>query len=169
MTLTGPIAQADELNDEFDAIRDLALDGTDDVGKDHLRWRRIGYTTASTLTSATALSLRTLTFTPMVGEEVRVLYARGTADAASRTLTVTLEQADGGTGYLLDKTFTASVTSAAAATYDTRPTSLDLRTVTGDRVRLIAGVRYRVTVATDAGAWSNCHFGVQVRERRNKS
>ena len=63
----------------------------------------------------------------------------------------------------------ASVTSAAAATYDTRPTALDLRAVTGTRLWLLAGVRYRLTLATDAGTWTNAMAVLQVRSRRRRA
>lgn len=163
MTL-GATADGDELNTELAAVRTSLANALGAGKKDHTRFRRV-----ASLTNATALSLRSLVFTPRVGEEVRILYARGAADAAARTMTVTLEQADGGTSYLLDRTLTASVTSAAAATYDTRPTALDLRTVTGTRVRLIPGVRYRLSVATDAGTWTGVTVGVQVRTRRRRA
>ena len=132
--------------------------------KDHAR-----HIFVPTLIAGTALSARTYAFTPHTDEEVRILFARGAADAASRTLTATLAVDNGDRRYLIEQTVAASVTSAAAATYDTRPTSLDLRTVTGTRLFLLSGVRYRLTLATDAGTWTDAMAVLQVRSRRRRA
>lgn len=154
------VVDADELNGAFaTSIVDDAIAGK----KDHTR-----HVFVPSLTSALALSARTYAFTPHTDEEVRILMARGAADAASRTLTATLEVDNGDDRYLIEHAVSAAVTSAAAATYDTRPTSLDLRDVTGTRVFLLAGVRYRLTLATDAGTWTNATAVLQVRSRRRR-
>ena len=152
---------ASELNAAF--LTQIAANAL--VGKkDHAR-----HVFVPSLDAATALSARTYAFTPHTDEEVRVLFARGAADAASRTLTATLAVDNSDDRYLIEQAVSASVTSAAAATYDTRPTALDLRTVTGTRLWLLAGVRYRLTLATDAGTWTNAMAVLQVRSRRRRA
>lgn len=152
---------AAELNAAFaTAIAANALAGK----KDHAR-----HLFVPSLTAALAPSARTYAFTPHTDEEIRVLFARGAADAASRTLTATLTVDNGDDRFLVEHAVAASVTSAAAATYDTRPTALDLRAATGVRLRLLSGVRYRLTLATDAGTWTNAMAVLQVRSRRRRS
>ncbi len=152
---------AAELNAAFStAIAANALGGK----KDHSR-----HLFVPSLTAALALSARTYAFTPHTDEEIRVLFARGAADAASRVLTVALTVDNGDDRFLVEQTVSASVTSAAAATYDTRPTALDLRSTTGVRLRLLSGVRHRLTLSTDAGTWTNVVACLQVRSRRRRA
>lgn len=126
------------------------------------------YVYASSLVAATALSLRTVAWTPVDDMEVRVVLGRGTADAGSRTLTVTLEVDNGDTAFLNDTTVSLTVTSSGAGAFDTRTggTQGDYRTTSGTRLRLLKGVRYRLTMSTDAGTWTDAEACVQLRTFR---
>jgi hypothetical protein len=133
--------------------------------KDQTRVLRI-----PSLVSATALSLRTRAWTQQDDQELRVVYATGTADAGSRVLTITLSVDNGDTLFLVDQTVTATVTSSGAAIFDTRTLATgDYRTTTGVRLRLLRGVRYRLTAATDAGTWTLLTVGTQLRSVRRRA
>lgn len=122
------------------------------------------------MVAATALSLRTTAWTQSDDMEVRVIYARGTADAAARTLTVTLTVDNGDTAFLNDNTVSYSVTSSGAGAFDTRTAVQgDYRTTSGTRIRLLKGVRYRLTISTDAGTYTDVIGCVQLRTVRRRS
>lgn len=165
-TLTGTVS-ASALNNNADD-KTSALSSQATAGqKDYQETLRV-----ETLVAATVVALRTHTFTPQDDCEVRMMFANGSADAGSRTMTVTLTVTSGTTylhtKFLVDNTITASVTSAGAGATDTRPTSLDLRTTTGTRIRLKKGVRYTLTVSTDAGTYTGVCAGLQLRTIRRR-
>jgi hypothetical protein len=120
------------------------------------------------LADTTALSLRTVAFTPQDDVEVRMMFLRVTDTVAGRIVTLTLSVDDGETAYLLDKTISTSVTTINGTVDSRTASSLDLRTVTGDRIRLLKGVRYRLTVEnTSAGTTTGeVRVGLQLRTRR---
>lgn len=118
------------------------------------------------MTSATVVSLRTVAFTLQDDAEVRICYGYGTADAGSRLLTVALEVDSSDATYLVNHTITATVTSAGAGLTHTRPTLTDLTDTTGTRVRLKKGVRYRLTISTDAGTYTDVVGGIVLRSVR---
>lgn len=122
----------------------------------------------ASLTSATGLSLRSHTWTQSDDQELRIIMARGTADASGRTLTATLTQTEGVTEFLVDNTISVSVASTSAAAFDTRTASSgDYRTVTGTRLRLVKGVNYTLTLSTDVAAtWTNAQAVVLLRSIR---
>lgn len=121
----------------------------------------------ASLTNATVLPLRTVAWTQADDMEVRVVFGAGTADAGSRTLTVTLSVDNGDTAFLNDTTVSLTVTSSGAAAFDTRTAGSGEYTVTdGTRLRLLKGVRYRLTLATDAGTWTDAEACVQLRTVR---
>ena len=123
-----------------------------------------------TLVAATVLSARTLAWTQADDQELRIIWARGSADAANRTISVTLTVDHGDTVFLVDQTVTASVTSAGAGVVDTRTAaSGDYRTTTGTRLRLLRGVRYRLTLATDAGTYTSAEAGLQLVTLRRRA
>lgn len=139
MTLSGTITAA-ALQAEFQAIATL-IDTSHvfDIGDFNVPLR------LATLADTTTERDRSIAFTPQDDYEVRGLFLRVTdSGGAGRVVTASLTQADGITSYLLDKTISVSVTSIAG-TVDSRPTGLDLRTTTGTRIRLVKGVRYRLS------------------------
>jgi hypothetical protein len=88
------------------------------------------------------ISLRCVDFTPVDDYEVRVLRLTLDDSTASRTVTATVTVTDGDTTFLLDKTVSVSGTTVVGVAH----ANLDLRTVTGDRLRLLKGVPYRLTI-----------------------
>ena len=141
MTLSGTITAA-ALQTDFDAVRSL-LEVSDRQDVDFVVPLRL-----ASLAVADDVSVRSIAFTPRDDFEVRVLSLRVTdSGGAGRTVTAALAVENGDTSYLLDKTISTSVVTTAG-TQDSR---LDLRTVTGDRIRLVRGVRYRLTLTTSAG------------------
>lgn len=124
------------------------------------------------LTNATALSLRCIDFTPQDDMEARIVFARGTADAAARTLTVYLTVENGDTTFLVDNTITQTVTSSGAGAFDTRTAGGgDYRTTTGVRFRALKGVTMRLTIecTSVAGTWTNAMGVLQLRTIRRAS
>lgn len=136
MTLSSTIT-ASAIRTDLDAVRAL-LEVDTQQDTDFCVPLRI-----STLADTTNVSLRSIAFTPRDDYEVRVLAVRATDTVAGRVVSATLEVDSGDTSYLLDKTISASLTTVNG-TADGRT---DLRTVTGDRIRLVKGVRYRLTLA----------------------
>jgi hypothetical protein len=93
------------------------------------------------------VSLRSIDFTAPDDLELRVLRILVTHTAAVGDVTATLSVTDGDTTYLLDQTITKSVASVNGTAQDT----LDCRTTTqAKRLRLLRGVRYRLTLSTAA-------------------
>jgi hypothetical protein len=159
MTLSGTVT-ATALRTDFDQHR-ATLKANARVGrKDQTRVM----TPLSTLTSSLALSLRSYAWTQQDDQELRVLMIRGTTDgAATITLTLTVENDD--ETFLVDQAVTVSAVAGGAGTVDGRA---DYRTTTGDRLRLLKGVRYRLTVAVTAANWTAVSMCCQVRSiRRN--
>jgi hypothetical protein len=101
----------------------------------------------SSLAVAMDVSLRSVDFTAPDDLELRVLRVLVTHTAAVGDVTATLTVTDGDTAYLLDQTISVSVTSLNG----TAQASLDCRTTTqAKRLRLLRGVRYRLTLSTAA-------------------
>jgi hypothetical protein len=93
------------------------------------------------------VSLRSVDFTAPDDLELRVLRILVTHTAAVGDVTATLTVTDGDTAYLLDQTISISVASLSG----TAQASLDCRTTTqAKRLRLLRGVRYRLTLSTAA-------------------
>jgi hypothetical protein len=93
------------------------------------------------------VSLRSVDFTAPDDLELRVLRVLVTHTAAVGDVTATLTVTDGDTAYLLDQTISVSVASLNG----TAQASLDCRTTTqAKRLRLLRGVRYRLTLSTAA-------------------
>lgn len=118
------------------------------------------------LTAALALSSRTYAFTPRVDEEIGMIFARGTADAINRTMTATLAVDNGDDRYLVENAVAIAVTSSGAAAFDTRDEGGHYSNKAGVRARLIGGVRYRLTIETDAGTWTDAVLLLHTRTRR---
>lgn len=166
------VVSASVLNDNFD-LQTAQLTTNSAAGqKDQLI-----FVWLASLTSATALSLRTVAWTQQDDAELRIVMARGTADAAGRNMTATLTVDGGVTGgvagtgddtFLVDNTISATTaTSVGAGAVDSRPSESDYRTTTGTRLRLLKGVRYRLTmVCNTAGTFTDAEAIVQCRSLR---
>ena len=109
------------------------------------------------------ISLRCVDFTPMDDYEIRVLRLTLEDGTASRTVTATVTVTDGDATFLLDKTVSLTGTTIIGTTH----ANLDLRTVTGDRLRLLKGVPYRLTIgAPSAGPVTRAQASLVLRSRR---
>lgn len=132
------------------------------------------------LTNATVLSLRTIAWTQTDDQEVRIFFVRGTADAANRLLAATLTVDNGDTTFLGDQTVTVADTSGGAGAHDSRTGTTaatanahgDFRNATPTatdaavRVRLLKGVRYRLTMSVNAGTETDAMACLQLRTVR---
>lgn len=117
--------------------------------------------------TVSAFQFRSVAFTPQDDLEGRVVFARGTADAGSRILTVSVNVFNGDTTFTVDQNFFATVTSSGAGVFDTRTLSSgDFRSTSGVRVRFLKGVRYLLSMSTSAGTWTNAEACVQMRSVR---
>ena len=141
MTLSGTVTQT-ALRTDFDALT-LSLSSNTLLGQEDfpLTLR------VASLAVAMDVSLRSVDFTAPDDLELRVLRVLVTHTAAVGNVTATLTVTDGDTAYLLDQTITVSVASLNG----TAQASLDCRTTTqAKRLRLLRGVRYRLTLSTAA-------------------
>jgi hypothetical protein len=115
------------------------------------------------LAAADDVSLRSVDFTPMDDYEVRVLRITLEDGTASRTVTASVTVVDGDTTYLLDKTISVTGTTVVGTSH----ANLDLRTVTGDRLRLLKGVPYRLALgAPSAGPVTRAQASLVLRSIR---
>lgn len=141
MTLSGTTS-ATAIRTDFDAVRAL-LEVDDEQDTDFVVPLRL-----TSLTDAMTERDRSITFTPRDDYELRVLSLSATNTITPGiVVTATLTVYNGDTSYLLDKTISTSVTTIVG-TADSR---LDFRTVTGDRVRLVKGVRHQLTISVNTG------------------
>lgn len=109
------------------------------------------------------VSLRCVDFTPVDDYEVRVLRLTLDDSTASRTVAATVTVTDGDTTFLLDKTVSVSGTTVVGTAH----ANLDLRTVTGDRLRLLKGVPYRLTIGQpSAGPVNRAQASLVLRSLR---
>jgi hypothetical protein len=141
MTLSGTVTQT-ALRTDFDALT-TSLSGNTLLGQEDfpLTLR------VASLAVAMDVSLRSVDFTAPDDLELRVLRVLVTHTAAVGDVTATLTVTDGDTAYLLDQTISVSVASLNG----TAQASLDCRTTTqAKRLRLLRGVRYRLTLSTAA-------------------
>lgn len=94
---------------------------------------------------------------------IRITVEDGTA---SRTVTATLTQSEGDTSFLVDNTISVSATTIVGTTNATT----DYRTTTvPQRVRLLKGVSYRITLATSAGPVTRLQGTIVVRTIRRST
>lgn len=113
--------------------------------KDHAKILRL-----ASLLAGSDVSLRSVAWTQQDDQEVRVLNVRATDTGAGRVVTGTLTVDNADTVFLVDNAISVSITTVVG-TADSRPGTLDLRTTSGTRIRLVKGVRYRLTLSVDAG------------------
>lgn len=119
-----------------------------------------------TLSTADDVSLRSVEIVPQDDFEVRVLGLSVYDAGASLVATLTLTSPDDD-DYLLERSLTVSATTAAGSHVHART---DLRTSTGDRVFLLRGVRYRLTLdESTAGAIGRAYGFVLLRARRRRT
>lgn len=145
MPLSGTITAAD-LNTNFDAQTATILTQAGQGQKDQTIELRL-----DTLADTDDASARSVAFVVPDDLEDRTIFLRVTDGTAGRVITGTLTVDNGDTTYLVDNTVSLSVTTVNG-TVDSRPTSLDLTDNTGTVLRLLSGVRYRLTMAnTSAG------------------
>lgn len=163
---TGTIS-ATTLNSNFDdKTSTLALQSTDGQKDQDV------FIFLPSMTSSTALFLRTVAFTSPDDMAIQMLMGRATADGTSRTLFVRLTVDNGDTTFLVGNTY--SISAAGSVTIDTRTDTVtgDYRSVGGAfsviRARCLKGVRYRVTMeCNDIGATlTDVHALLQLRSIR---
>lgn len=103
-----------------------------------------------------------IAWTQQDDQEIRAIMVRVTDTGTGATVTATVTGDDGTTTYLVDQDITVSV----AAINGTVQASTDYRTTTGVRARLLAGVRYRMTVTSTGAAVGVTEASLQVRSVR---
>ena len=102
-------------------------------------------------------------FIPEDDYEVRVLRVSAEDAVASQVVTASVVVANGDATFLCNQTISVSVTTTAGGQVQA---SLDLRTVTGTRVRLLKGVPYRLKLARDTGIIDDARAMLLVRTIR---
>lgn len=154
---TGTVTEA-TLRSNFDD-KTLTLSTNAQAGKtDH-----VVYVFRDALNTTDDISLRCVDFTPVDDYELRVLRLRLVDTVASRTVTATVTVTDGDTTFLLDQTISVTGTTING----TSNANLDLRSVTGTRIRLLKGVPYRLTIGTpSAGPLTAAQASVVLRSLR---
>lgn len=119
--------------------------------------------TRLTLGAADDISVRCVDFTPVDDYEVRVLRLTLEDGTASRTVAATVTVTDGDATFVLDKTISVTGTTVVGTSH----ANLDLRAVTGDRLRLLKGVPYRLVIgAPSAGPVTRAQASLVLRSRR---
>lgn len=120
----------------------------------------------ASLAAGDHLLTRSIAWTQLDDQELRTMFIRVTDGTAGRSVRASLTVDDGETQFLVDKTCAVSLTTVMNGTVDARA---DFRTVTGTRVRLLRGVRYRldIEVLTAAATVTGPLLaGVQLRSLR---
>ncbi len=145
---TSPIS-ASQLNTNFDdatsALTSQAILGQVDGNVFLL------LTTAGQLASAADISLRSIAWTPTDDQELRIAFIRAT-DTAANAITLVLVVENSDTAFLVDQSISIPLTTVNG-TIDSRTAGdEDYRTTTGIRVKLLKGVRYRLTMVNVSGA-----------------
>jgi len=154
---TGTVTQTalrNNFDDKTTTLTNNALSGQSD---------HVVSVTRRSLGTLDDISLRCVDFTPADDYELRVLRLTLEDGTAGRTVAVTVTVTDGDTTYLLDKTISINGTTIIGTTH----ANLDLRTVTGDRLRLLKGVPYRLTIGVpSAGPVTRAQASLVLRSRR---
>lgn len=125
---------------------------------------------AFSVASTTELHKRSKTFRPNDDMEIMAIhvYDWGHGSATSRTIKATLEEADGGTKYLLDDDMSVSNTDA---TTGQTSSVLDLTDVAAAKKNwVLKGVLYRLKVEVVTTSFTHghisAHLALKVRQRR---
>lgn len=152
------VTSASTLNDNFDDKTSTLTENAKAGQKDqmiNLRVLAVG--------SGTDLSARSMLFIPQDDVELRIITVKATDALAARVITMLLEQADGDSKFLMDVDVSAAVTTVNGSA----TTRVDFRTTTGNRLRLLRGVQYRLSVSSDtAGTTTAIQAGLQLRTKR---
>ncbi len=157
MTFANPITLS-ELRTAFDA-KTATITANKKLGQ---KDNQIPLRLASLASGASLLS-RSIAFTMTDDSALQSIFVRVTDTTASRTIVATLSVDSGETKFLGDATVTATVVTING-TADGRT---DFRTTTGTRLRLLKGVRYRLSVEnTTSGTTGIITAGVQLRSVR---
>lgn len=158
---TGTIASS-VLNGNFD-------DKTTTIGtqmqagqKDHTVELRL-----SSLADTTELRDRSKAWVQADHAQLRIAYLRATdSGGAGRSVTFTLAVDNGDDDYLVENTVSITVTTTAGTVDSRSSNATDYRTGT-PWIRLVKGVRYRITLACASGTVTGpVYAGVQLRSRR---
>jgi hypothetical protein len=97
--------------------------------------------------------------------ELRTLRCSVTSGTASIVVTAALTVTDGDTTYLLDNTVSVDVTSIVGTAHG----NVDVRTTTNPiRVRLLRGVRYRLSISSPSATATNVSAALVLRTRRRR-
>lgn len=154
---TGTVTQA-ALRSNFDDKTSTLTNNAKAGQTDH-----VVAVTRLALGAADDISLRCVDFTPVDDYEVRVLRLTLEDGTASRTVAATVTVTDGDATFVLDKTISVTGTTVVGTSH----ANLDLRTVTGDRLRLLKGVPYRLTIGLpSAGPVTRAQASLVLRSRR---
>lgn len=114
------------------------------------------------LDTGTALALRVLDFTAPDDMEIRVIRLEVTDTGTGADVTASVGESDGADITIVGGPYTVTV----AGINGTSRGTLDCRTTTANyRMRLVRGVRYRLTLSTTA-AVTSATATLQVRTRR---
>lgn len=115
------------------------------------------------ITSGKAQTERSIQFTMTDDMEVRILALRCIDGTAGRVITLRLLEANGDTTFLSDLPFEVSATTVVG-TVDSRA---DFRTTTGQRIKLLRGIKYRLGFISDnVGATTEVQGVLQLRSVR---
>lgn len=154
---TGTVTQAalrNNFDDKTTTLTNNALAGQAD---------HVVFVMRRSLATTDGISLRCVDFTPVDDYEIRVLRLTLEDGTAGRTVTTAVTVADGDATFLLDKTVSLTGTTVIGTTH----ANLDLRTTTGDRLRLLKGVPYRLIIgAPSAGPVTRAQASLVLRSRR---
>lgn len=107
-----------------------------------------------------------VTWTQQDDMELRVIGVSTTDGTGGRTVTATLSVYGGNDDFLLENTISVTVTSNGTTAHGTRS---DYRTVTGTRLRLLKGVKYKLGMVQSAGTSTESNCYVQLRTRRRRA
>lgn len=145
-------------NDANAAINSQAVLGQVDMGVFH----KVLLLAASATPAVTDF----VDFIPQDDYTIEWIRVYATDATAGQIVTASLTVANGDTTFLCDQTVSKSVTTTAGGVVQA---TLDLRTVTGVRVRALRGVPYRLSLATDTGTIDEARAIVGLRSLRRTS
>lgn len=160
MTISTGLIDADDIQAEYftqvTALQSQALRGQKDF---------VVPLMVPALVTSTALAARIVDFTAPDDLELRTLRCSVTSGTASIVVTAALTVTDGDTTYLLDNTVSVSVTSVVGTAHG----NVDARATTNPiRVRLLRGVRYRLSISSPSATATNVSAALVLRTRRRR-
>lgn len=160
MSLSPGIIDRDELRENFDALTPTLSTQAQAGQKDF-----VIPLTHPILKETTPAAERSVDFTAPDDLEIRALRVSLTETSAGGVVTVTLTQADGDAAYLLNHTISVSATCVVGTVHATS----DYRTTTGAvRLRLLRGVKYRLTAVMVGATGPQMSAALVLRSRRRR-